>query len=105
MEATILRSQVIKTIDSGESFTMEFVTADRRRGTGGDLITVEGWCKKSSETVRDVKPGHVPIKKSGTTRNTFKTVRIYNPVSTEAHPITVHYKLIQFFNGKRVTNG
>lgn len=105
MEATLLRSEAIKIIDSGEPFDMEFVTADRRRGTGGDLITVSGWCKKSAETIKDIKPGHIPVKKGPAKRNTFKTVRIYNPTNSDTHPITVHYKLIQFLNGKRILNG
>jgi hypothetical protein len=76
---------VIKAIESGEPFTLIFVTADRRRGTGGELITLENWCKKA--------PGTTP-----------KTVRLFNPDNAETHPITVHHKLIQFFNGKRVIN-
>jgi hypothetical protein len=45
MVETILRSEAMREIDSGVSFDLVFITADRRRGTGGELIEVKDWQK------------------------------------------------------------
>ncbi len=97
-------------IDSGEPFTMEFVTADRRRGTGGELILVDNWVKMHGQAVEEARPGSMRrrkmeelLKNPDHTNN--KTFNIYNSGNRLLNPIKVHYRLIQTFNGKRVTNG
>ncbi len=110
---TILRKDVIAAIQNGEPITMEYVTADRRRGTGGDLISVDNWLKVSTDvpkepTLRQAQ-GDNPLL-SGHDRHTDPdhaingTVNIYNPANPGIHPHKVHWDLIQFFNGKRVIN-
>lgn len=115
MEEVILRSEVMKQADTGEPFDMIVVACDRRRGTGGELIKVKGWQKLSTE------PGELPDKLLNKIPGRFrkaaramlkdpnhwlhKTINIYNPMNRALHPIKVHFRLIQFFNGKRVING
>lgn len=109
MEETILRSDVLKQADSGEPFDMVIVSCDRKRGTGGKLITVKGWQKLQHEEVAAKMPGQLRKVARAITRSPHhwenKTLNIFNPNNRALHPIKVHFRLIQFFNGKRVTNG
>jgi hypothetical protein len=104
----ILRSEVLKVADSGEHFNAVFVTADRRRGTGGDLIEVKDWQKILADHPGQRVPGRRraaigSIKAPNHWEN--KTINIHNPNNKLQHPISMHIRLIQFFNGKRVVNG
>ena len=109
MEETILRSDVMRQIDSDGSFSMEFVTCDRRRGTGGELIEVKSWQKLNASADIEVLPGQARqkarqmIKDPNHWKN--KTINIWNPLNRSLHPHKVHFRLIQSFNGKRVVNG
>lgn len=110
MEATILRSKVYEHIHSGEPFDMEFVTCDRRRGTGGELIHAKAWMilTMPGEKPAAGAPGATKAQTASATKNPHHsdngTVNIFNPANAGYHPISVHYDLIQFFNGKRVIN-
>jgi hypothetical protein len=108
MEKTILRSDVVKALASGEHFDMEFITCNRRKGTGGKLISVESWLKISASTPEETLPFE-SIRTSTTIskdphHDIHGTVNIFNPENAGVHPVSVHYDLIQFFNGKRVIN-
>ena len=110
MEQTILRSDVLQLIDTGDVFDLVFVTADRRRGTGGDLVSVKGWRKMTGEPVATGQPGQMRRKQNvclskDPNHQKHKTVNIYNPLSRNIHPITVHIRLMQFFNDKKILNG
>lgn len=109
MEETILRSQVLKEADSGDPFDMVIVSCDRKRGTGGELITVRGWQKLGTEDAARRMPSGNRKTAMAMVRNpnhwVNKTINIFNPNNRALHPIKVHFRLIQFFNGKRVTNG
>lgn len=83
---TILRSEALRLIETGEPQSFVFVAADRRRGTGGRLIQVENWVM----TGADFKKG---------------TFNIKNPGNKHAHPMTVHSALILTLNGKKIING
>ena len=105
----ILRSQVFKEIHTGEPFDMVFITADRRRGSGGELIVAEGWMKLSYEQQHGGKELKI-LKEEASAENKdpnhedHGTINVFNPANAGYHPIKVHYDLIQFFNGKRVIN-
>lgn len=109
MEAIITRSEAMKIIDSGEFFDLEFVTADVRRGTGGDYISVKNWEKLSGEPAEEAIPGEKKFKKKLLTKDPnhdrHKTFLVYNPSNRSEHPIKVHFRLIQYLNGKRIING
>lgn len=119
MEETILRSQVFREVLNGAPFDMIWVTADRRRGTGGDLISAEGWMVCGYDTAGKNQASGVSVtelmilkeESSDGDRQTKDpnhsdngTVNVFNPANSGVHPITVHWDLIQFFNGKRVIN-
>lgn len=105
----ILRSEVMKQVDSGEEFDMVFITCDRNRGTGGELIRVRNWAKLSHDDNVDALPGQARKKAKNLLRNPNhwknKTINIWNPGNRTNHPHKIHWRLIQFFNGKRVLNG
>jgi hypothetical protein len=104
---TILRSEVLKLVDTGASFDMEFVTADRRRGTGGKLIELKAWQKKIGQPVEDTIPGQHIRRTKPKDPNHYKhgTINVFNPANKAVHPHKVHVPLIQTFNGKKVVNG
>jgi hypothetical protein len=110
MELTILRMAAIELMESGEPFDLEFVTANRRKGTGGDLIEVKGWMKVSYSGDTPAAAASVAIVTKGTSierdphHREHGTVNIFNPEHPQLHPHKVHYDLIQFLNGKRVIN-
>lgn len=113
MDATILRSDVYKLIHSGEAFDMQFVTCNRKKGTGGDLITAEGWMVLNARETSDVKgetdeyeEADTPLGDGGKDPNHEEngTVNVFNPANPGYHPVKVHYDLITTFNGKRVIN-
>jgi hypothetical protein len=103
-----LRSEVYEALHSGEPFDMEFITCHRKKGTGGDLFSVEGWMKISGKTTETDLPYNSIRIGSGLTKDPHHiengTINIFNPGNSGVHPISVHIDLIQFFNGKRVIN-
>lgn len=107
MEETILRSEAFKIIDRGELVNIDFVTADRRRGTGGKYISVKQWCKVQQQTPDQnalPKDIHTPkkdlVKDPGHRLN--KTFNICNPRFPSLHIHKVHYRLFVRLNGKTV---
>ena len=109
MEDVILRSEVMKIADTGDHFDMVFVTCDRRRGTGGELIEVRSWQKMDTDAPVERMPGRFRKTVKAMIRNPNhwknKTINIFNPNNKMLHPHKVHFRLIQFFNSKRVLNG
>jgi len=102
MAETIDLLTVLDEIDTGNTFDMTFITCDRRRGTGGEIVEVKGWAKVKREKGRgDEKSASFAASKNP---NHFenKTINIVNPRNRRLHPVKVHWYLIEFFNGKRV---
>jgi hypothetical protein len=103
---TVLRSDVLSAAESGESLDLIFVTADRRRGTGGEIIEVKNWRKVDFDKPKTNGKSHTKtITRKNPNHWENKTINIFNPNNRLQHPISVHFRLIQFFNGKRVVNG
>jgi hypothetical protein len=121
MEQTILRSQVFQELQKNKPFDMVWVTCDRRRGTGGKLISAEGWMVVSDEVIE----GEKNRKRMGSKADKLKdervknsesriekdpnhpdngTVNVFNPENSGLHIYKVHYDLILVFNEKRVIN-
>lgn len=105
----ILRSMVVKEILSGEPVSMEFITAHRRKGTGGRWISLENWVKVDYSN--DSEPAHQPntgdkiIRKKDPDHIKNGTLHMINPGNKAQHIVPVHIALIQTFNGKKVING
>lgn len=106
MEATILRHEVLRAMDTGNPFDLEFITADRRRGTGGKVKRVKGWAKIVGDMSNMVRrPGqfkHIAATPKNPHHTKHKTINIYNPGNDRDHAISVHWRLMIFFNNKRI---
>jgi hypothetical protein len=108
LQETIMRSEVVKLLNAGGSFDLEVVQADRRRGIAGKLKTLIKWMKVSEKMNADDRPGYIKKKweqLKDAAKHVNKTVLLFDPSDRNAHPMTVHYRLIITFNGKRVING
>lgn len=111
MEATISRYEVLKEIDTGRPFKqLVFITADRKRGTGGKRIEVTNWVKIVNPDSTMQIPGRTLsvtektiLKNAESGKNkTGIVINIYNPNNPRQHITAVHYALMTFFNGKRI---
>lgn len=94
-------------MDTGKAFDLAFITCDRRRGTGGEIRHVTNYVKFKGETIshrtrnRQIKTMiNSPVRNPNHLQH--KTVNIYNPFDSRQHPYTVHWRLMCFFNGKRI---
>jgi hypothetical protein len=106
MAETILRSEAWKLIDSGQPFNLGFVTADRRRGTGGEYKEVKGYRKVQNNPSVETRAGKPHRLSSQLKRNPnhgiHKTINICDPRDPKKHITKVHYRLFDLFNGKTV---
>jgi hypothetical protein len=99
---TITLEHVLKQMDAGLPFNLIYVSADRRRGTGGQLIDCKGFMKNTKDQPEEKQPKgriHAAVKKNP---NHFlhKTRNIRNPQNGVTRKL--HIKLIKVFNGKEV---
>jgi hypothetical protein len=101
-------------IKTGQPITLEYVTADRKRGTGGELIKCENWQlvrplpdKQPATTGQAAGEPAPPATTATKDPNHFqhKTFNIFNPANRSAHVRKVHYRLLLTLNGKRIING
>jgi hypothetical protein len=107
MNELIMRSEAMALINSGKPFDLEFITADRRRGTGGKIISLKGWMKLREDMPAEAFPGYtkkIALKRDKANHQN-KTFTVFNPQNKAVHPHTVHYRLMQVLNGKRIING
>ncbi len=94
-------------VDSGQLINISFVTADRRRGTGGKLIEVKQWAKVKEQTPdQNAHPGQMHTPKRDLARDPnhglHKTFNISNPQNHSIHIHKVHYRLMVTLNGKTI---
>lgn len=105
MEQTITRYEALKLIETGEPFDLVFITADRRRGTGGQIKRVKGWLKVMRNS-DDAPSGVGNLSKAMQSRDPrhfeHRTFNIFNPSNPADHAHKVHWRLMAFFNGKRI---
>jgi len=108
MEATISRYAVLKEIDTGKAFSLVFITADRKRGTGGRRVEVTNWVKIVNPDMEMKIPGRtLTMQEKSNLRTEIRhpegiMFNIYNPLNPRQHITAVHYSLMTFFNGKRI---
>lgn len=101
---TIFRNDVLLQMDTGDPFDLVFITADRSRGTGGSIRRISGWQKvvnTSSENGNRSGAAVIKARKNPNHREK-KTVNIFNPNDPHGHAVKVHWRLMVFFNGKRI---
>lgn len=113
MEGTILFQDVYEAINSGEAFDAVVVSCDRKRGTGGNLIRLEGWMahlkretsNPKAEPSTEESIHRLPEKETKDPKHDVHgTLNVYNPADAAIRPRTIHWDLIRIFNGKRVIN-
>lgn len=101
-------SEVLKQIDYRDdlgkpsSFSIQFVSADLSRNKGGKRITAE----KAWACAADYMPAHKKaevdeINKSASHKNPKRTTRNIM-IKGINHPVSVHIRLIELFNGQEV---
>jgi hypothetical protein len=103
MSPVIELYEVINHIDSGMPFTMTYITADRRKGTGGQLKQCTNWVRCDLATMPEVvlrkNRIHYEMEKNPNHPD-HKTKNIMNPATRDIRK--VHIRLITEFQGKRV---
>lgn len=108
-EEFVLRSEAMRIIRAGQPFNMEFVEADRRRGTGGELVSVLKWMivhkGMSDSEVSEAVLSRKTVRRKDPAHWMHKTFNIFNPADRKQHAVKVHYRLILSLNGKKVING
>lgn len=103
VQETIELTQVIDHIDSMMPFDITYVTADKKRGTGGEIKTRKAWvkCNLGDQPETILRKNHIPYSEIRDPRHIeHKTRNIMNPVNREIRKL--HLRLIVEFNGKRV---
>lgn len=104
-EPVIQRHEAVQAINKGTACIIEFVEADRRRGTGGKLRKLVNWARLTKDVDVD---GLAGIYSSQQTWDRQKetlgneVIMMYDPDNTMKHPIPVHYWLLCSYNGKRI---
>lgn len=94
-------------MDSGEPFSMTFITADRRRGTGGEIVSVKNWIKASTPVEGVVKTSKkkrlisqlILAKNPNHYENKTRNIRNLRKLKEIRK---IHIRLIVKFNGKKV---
>lgn len=93
-------------IDMGDPFDLVWITADRKRGTGGKIMRVEDWTKVKGSDSAETLPGQFlqsnPVIRRNPNHFLHKTFNICNPRNPGERPKKVHWRLMIFFNGKRI---
>lgn len=108
MQQYIKRSAAVRFIKTGMQCTLEIITADVKRGTGGELIELVDWqiLNADGDGDGDAAAGPVfqwPGHSKCPNHDDHETINMCNPVNKQVRKI--HIKLIQSFNGKRILNG
>lgn len=92
-------------INSGVAVTIEYVEANRKKGTGGKLVKLTNWALLTKDVVVDGLAGHFESKQTWERQRKTMDKEIfmmYNPNNSMQHPKPVHYWLLCSLNGKRV---
>jgi hypothetical protein len=101
----IERWQAVQQINTGIACTVEYVEADRKRGTGGKLVKLVNWARLTKDVGANGVAGiYQATETFARQRNTLdnEIIMMYDPDNTMKHPKPVHYWLLCSFNGKRI---
>ncbi len=103
VQETIELTEVIDHMEALMPFDITYVTADKKRGTGGDIKQCRGWvkCDLSSQPEPILRKNKISYAEAKDPNHRLhKTRNIMNPVTREIRKL--HLRLIVEFNGKRV---
>lgn len=100
---TISFGDMIAYMDSGQPFSLSFVTADKKRGTGGEWVAVK-WAVKymllkkgEAAAIAKLQPISVDRRDPHHFENSTRNIKLKNGELRK-----VHLRLIRIFNNKTV---
>jgi hypothetical protein len=102
---TITLKEVLDAMDAGQPFSIAFVTADRRKNTGGEWIEVEKAYKsgyvdpEARKQMQKLQPASDMIKRAP---NHYENSTRNIVIAANSDVRKVHIRLIRKFNGKTV---
>lgn len=105
VQETILLKEVLDAMDAGQPFSIAFVTADRRRNTGGEWIEVEKAYKSGyvdpadRKKMQQLQPESDIISRSP---NHYENSTRNIVIVANSEVRKLHVRLIRKFNGKTV---
>lgn len=100
---SILFKDMIAYIDSGQPFSLSFVTYDKKRDTGGEWINVKSAVKFMSKPAQQksidaAQPSFTSVSRNPKHfENATRNIKLKNGVIRK-----VHIRLIRLFNNKKV---
>lgn len=97
--AIITLREALKEMETGNLFSISFVTADKSRQTGGDIIQLENCRIRTKEEKEDVFKSSVPQKGKKQNHATHSTRNI---ILANGKIRKVHIRLILQFNGQNL---
>jgi hypothetical protein len=101
---TITLKEVLQWIDSPETFSITVITANKQRGTGGEILELKNVRGHRSKTRREAEA----LSRAQKEEKKFKRNPHHYDNSTRnvllqnGDIITIHIRLIRVFNGKTV---
>lgn len=104
-EQVIQRHEAVQHINTGVACIVEFVEANRTKGTGGKLRKLMNWARLTKEVSTDGIVGQYESRDTWERQKTTidkEIIMMYDPDNTMMHPIPVHYWLLCSLNGKRI---
>lgn len=100
---SILFKDMIAYLDSGQPFSLSFVTHDKKRGTGGEWINVKSAVKfmakgQLAKSIEAAQPSFTMISRNPKHfENSTRNIKLENGSIRK-----VHIRLIRLFNNKTV---
>lgn len=100
---TILFKDMLTYLDSGQPFSLSFVTYDKKRGTGGEWINVKSAVKfmakgNQTKSIEAAQPSFTMLSKNPKHfENSTRNIKLQNGEIRK-----VHIRLIRLFNNKTV---
>ena len=93
--------ELLEWMDSGRHFSLTYVTADRKKGTGGDLVSIPRATKTGHRAKDGQKLTPAVIRQAAKNPNHSEHFT-RNIVLPNREVRKVHIDLITHFNGKKV---
>lgn len=101
MEATITIKEMLEFMDSARPFDITYVTADRRKGTGGQLVSVTR-ARKTGTMAKDGQKLTASVIKAASRLPNHSEHFTRNIVLKDRTVKKIHPDLVTRFNGRKV---
>jgi len=90
-------------MESGEPFSIEFVTCDMKRKKGGEIISIDGAVLRRTAVDREQEKQSNPINANPSRSANEYTNATRNLLLPNGQTRKIHIRLITMFNGQSVT--